>query len=104
MKWNLRLTAANRGIWKASELQRLLADRGLVVSAGKVTVADWPSATLAASASATIVVTCRLDMLLRTTKPDVDDVVLDVDPADDGPPTVPAIETTVPSTGARRIV
>ena len=34
MKWNLRLTAANRGIWKASELQRLLADRGLVVSAG----------------------------------------------------------------------
>jgi hypothetical protein len=43
-------------------------------------------------------------MLLRTTKPDVDDVVLDVDPADDGPPIVPAIETTVPSTGARRIV
>ena len=36
MKWNLRLTAANRGIWKASELQRLLADRGLVVSAGKM--------------------------------------------------------------------
>ena len=25
MKWNLRLTAANRGIWKASELQRMLA-------------------------------------------------------------------------------
>jgi DNA-binding Xre family transcriptional regulator len=36
MKWNLRLAAANRGIWKASELQRLLADRGLVVSAGKM--------------------------------------------------------------------
>ena len=36
MKWNLRLTAANRGIWKASELQRLLAERGLVVSAGKM--------------------------------------------------------------------
>ncbi|GAA4290067.1 hypothetical protein GCM10023178_77420 [Actinomadura luteofluorescens] len=25
MKWNLRLAAANRGIWKASELQRMLA-------------------------------------------------------------------------------
>ena len=36
MKWNLRLTAANRGIWKASELQRLLAERGMVVSAGKM--------------------------------------------------------------------
>ena len=36
MKWNLRLAAANRGIWKASELQRALADRGLVISAGKM--------------------------------------------------------------------
>lgn len=36
MKWNLRLTAANRGIWKASELQRMLAERGLVISAGKM--------------------------------------------------------------------
>ena len=36
MKWNLRLAAANRGIWKASELQRILAERGLVVSAGKM--------------------------------------------------------------------
>ena len=36
MKWNLRLAAANRGIWKASELQRLLAERGLVMSAGKM--------------------------------------------------------------------
>ena len=36
MKWNLRLAAANRGIWKASELQRLLADRGLVISVGKM--------------------------------------------------------------------
>ena len=26
MKWNLRLAAANRGIWKASELQRMLAE------------------------------------------------------------------------------
>ncbi|MFJ8439970.1 helix-turn-helix domain-containing protein [Kitasatospora griseola] len=36
MKWNLRLTAANKGIWKASELQRMLAEHGLVISAGKM--------------------------------------------------------------------
>jgi DNA-binding Xre family transcriptional regulator len=36
MKWNLRLAAANRGIWKASELQRRLAEHGLVISAGKM--------------------------------------------------------------------
>lgn len=36
MKWNLRLAAANRGIWKASEMQRLLAERGLTMSAGKL--------------------------------------------------------------------
>jgi DNA-binding Xre family transcriptional regulator len=36
MKWNLRLAAANRGIWKASELQCQLAERGLVISAGKM--------------------------------------------------------------------
>ncbi|MGH3449713.1 MAG: helix-turn-helix domain-containing protein [Haloechinothrix sp.] len=36
MRWNLRLAAANRGIWKASELQRMLAEHGLVMSAGKM--------------------------------------------------------------------
>ncbi|MDX3617054.1 helix-turn-helix domain-containing protein [Streptomyces europaeiscabiei] len=36
MRWSLRLAAANRGIWKASELQRMLAERGLVISAGKM--------------------------------------------------------------------
>jgi DNA-binding Xre family transcriptional regulator len=36
MKWNLRLAAANRGIWKASALQRMLAEHGLVISAGKM--------------------------------------------------------------------
>lgn len=36
MRWNLRLAAANRGIWKASELRRMLADRGVVISAGKM--------------------------------------------------------------------
>jgi len=42
MKWNLRLAAANRGIWKASEVQRLLAEHGLVISAGKMS-ALWSS-------------------------------------------------------------
>ena len=36
MRWNLRLAAANRGIWKASDMQRALAERGLVISAGKM--------------------------------------------------------------------
>jgi DNA-binding Xre family transcriptional regulator len=36
MRWNLRLAAASRGIWKASELQRMLAGHGLAISAGKM--------------------------------------------------------------------
>jgi DNA-binding Xre family transcriptional regulator len=36
MQWNLRLKAAERGIWKSTELRRLLADAGLEVSAGKM--------------------------------------------------------------------
>ena len=36
MRWNMRLAAAHRGIWKASDLQRLLAEHGLVISAGKM--------------------------------------------------------------------
>jgi len=36
MKWNLRLAAAQREIWMASDLKRLLAERGLVISAGKM--------------------------------------------------------------------
>jgi DNA-binding Xre family transcriptional regulator len=36
VKWNLRLAAANRGIWTASELQRMLAESGLRISAGKM--------------------------------------------------------------------
>jgi DNA-binding Xre family transcriptional regulator len=36
MRWNLRLAAAHRGIWKASELQARLAEHGLVISAGKM--------------------------------------------------------------------
>jgi DNA-binding Xre family transcriptional regulator len=36
MRWNLRLAAAQRDIWKASDVQRMLAERGLVMSAGKM--------------------------------------------------------------------
>jgi putative transcriptional regulator len=36
VRWNLRLAAAQRDIWKASDLQRMLADADLVISAGKM--------------------------------------------------------------------
>lgn len=36
MKWNLRLVAANRGVWKSTEMRRLLAEAGLEISAGKM--------------------------------------------------------------------
>jgi DNA-binding Xre family transcriptional regulator len=36
MQWNLRLAAAQRGIWRSSDLRRLLAEAGLEISAGKM--------------------------------------------------------------------
>lgn len=36
MKWSLRLAAAKRDIWKSSQLQAMLAEAGLVISAGKM--------------------------------------------------------------------
>lgn len=36
MRWNMRLVAAQRGIWKASDLQQRFAEHGLVISAGKM--------------------------------------------------------------------
>ncbi len=36
MKWNLRMAAAQRDVWKASQLHAMLADAGLVISAGKM--------------------------------------------------------------------
>ncbi len=36
MKWNLRLAAAERGIWRSTDMRRQLADAGLVISAGKM--------------------------------------------------------------------
>lgn len=36
MQWNLRMAAAQRGIWKSTEMRRLLADAGMEISAGKM--------------------------------------------------------------------
>lgn len=36
MKWNLRMRAAQAGIWKSTEMRRRLAEAGLQVSAGKM--------------------------------------------------------------------
>lgn len=38
MQWNLRMKAAERGIWKSIELRRLLAEVGLDISAGKMSM------------------------------------------------------------------
>lgn len=38
MLWNLRMRAAEQGIWKSTELRRLLADAGLEISAGKMSM------------------------------------------------------------------
>ncbi|MGW7260622.1 helix-turn-helix domain-containing protein [Streptomyces sp. NPDC054834] len=45
VRWELRLRAAERGVFKAVEMRRLLAEAGLEVSAGKMS-ALW-SATVA---------------------------------------------------------
>ena len=36
MRWNLRMVAAERGVWKSTDLRRALADAGLDISAGKM--------------------------------------------------------------------
>lgn len=40
MRWNLRLRAAEAGIWKSTEMRRRLAEAGLEISAGKMS-AMW---------------------------------------------------------------
>jgi DNA-binding Xre family transcriptional regulator len=65
VQWNLRLKAAERGIWKSTEMRRLLAEAGLELSAGKMS-ALW----------ATTPTTIRLDDL------DVICAVLDCEPTE----------------------
>jgi len=36
MRWNLRMKAAEVGIWKSTEMRRRLAEAGLEISAGKM--------------------------------------------------------------------
>jgi DNA-binding Xre family transcriptional regulator len=36
VQWNLRIRAAERGIWKSAQIRRMLADAGLEISAGKM--------------------------------------------------------------------
>lgn len=36
MRWNMRMRAAQAGIWKSNELRRRLAEAGLEISAGKM--------------------------------------------------------------------
>jgi putative transcriptional regulator len=62
--WNMRLKAAERGIWKSTEMRRLLTEAGLELSAGKMS-ALWAGTPT----------TIRLDDL------DVICAVLDCDPA-----------------------
>src|SRR3954453_3593427 len=36
MQWNLRMRAAQAGIWKSTEMRRRLADAGMQISAGRM--------------------------------------------------------------------
>jgi DNA-binding Xre family transcriptional regulator len=65
MQWNLRMRAAQQGIWKSTEMRRRLAEAGLEISHGKMS-ALWTQTP----------VTIRLDDL------EVICAVLDCTPAD----------------------
>ncbi|SFD99511.1 DNA-binding transcriptional regulator, XRE family [Actinopolyspora alba] len=60
MKWNLRLVAAHRGIWKAGELQNRLAEYGLTVSAGKMS-GLWSGAPVSLKLSDLDIICAALD-------------------------------------------
>lgn len=38
MQWNLRMKAAEAGIWQATQMRRRLAEAGLEISAGKMSM------------------------------------------------------------------
>jgi DNA-binding Xre family transcriptional regulator len=92
MKWNLRLAAASRGVWKASELQKMLAGRGLVISAGKMS-GLWsgsPNAVKLADLDVICAVLgCEIGELL------VPEPVPDARPADGGQPAAAAATPAV---------
>ena len=80
MRWNLRMKAAEAGIWKSTEMRRRLADAGLVISAGKMS-ALWTGAPTS----------IRLDDL------DVLCAVLDCSPSDLLVPEPDAVEARRPA-------
>jgi len=91
VRWQLRLRAAERGVFKAVEMRRLLAEAGLEISAGKMS-ALW-STTVAP-------VSIRLDdleVICRVLGCDAAGLLV-LDPAPDlpttrTPPPLPAAET-----------
>jgi DNA-binding Xre family transcriptional regulator len=94
MRWNLRLAAANRGIWKASELQRMLAERGLVISAGKMS-GLW-------SGSPNVVKLHDLDVICAVLGCGVDELL--IPEPDTVAQTTPAAEDTTVAVGEARTV
>lgn len=58
MRWNLRLTAARRDIWTATELRARLAHHGLSISAGKMS--KWWSGQVASIKLAELDVLCAV--------------------------------------------
>ncbi|WP_191247072.1 helix-turn-helix domain-containing protein [Amycolatopsis deserti] len=58
MRWNLRMTAARRDIWTATELRARLAQHGLTVSVGKMS--KWWSGQLASIKLAELDVLCTV--------------------------------------------
>jgi len=95
MRWNLRLAAANRGIWKASDLQRQLAERGLVISAGKMS-ALWSGQPISVKLA-------NLDVICAVLGCDVGELLI---PEPGGVPRPGAVEDAVAasSTAGPRIV
>ena len=72
MQWNLRLRAAERGIWKSAHMRRLLADAGLEISHGKMSswwVGNPPTMRLDELDVLCAVLDCTPDDLM-TTEPD----------------------------------
>jgi DNA-binding Xre family transcriptional regulator len=102
MKWNLRMKAAERGIWKSTELRRQLADAGLVISLGKMS-ALW-TGTPASIRLADLDVICAVlecapsDLLL----PEPDKVAAGAKPAQEAASGTPGPVRSAPRLGRHR--
>ena len=65
MRWNLRMAAAERGIWKSTEMRRRLAEAGLEISAGKMS-ALWTGTPTTIRLEDLDVICAVLECALRT--------------------------------------